>query len=141
MFLAEDTRLARKVAIKMSLSPFDARFQREARAASALNHPHICTIYDIGESNGRSYIVMEHLEGETLKDLIVRGPLPVPQLRKLAIQIADALTAAHSVGIIHRDIKPANVFVSRRGDARVLDFGLTNKSGWTVRTILSLVQV
>ncbi len=127
VFLAEDTRLGRKVAIKISHAQFDARFQREARALSALNHPHICAIYDIGESNGRSFIVMEYLEGETLKDLIARGPLPVPQLRKLAIQIVDALAAAHSAGIIHRDIKPANALVNRRGDARVLDFGLAKQ--------------
>ena len=117
VFRATDTRLNRTVAIKTSLTPVDSRFTREARAASALNHPHICTIYDIGEWNGRSFIVMEYLEGEPLNELIARGPLPVTQVIALAGEIADALEAAHGVNIIHRDIKPANIFVTRRGQA------------------------
>ena len=130
VYRARDTRLDRTVAIKilpqaLAAAPeFRERFDREARAIAALNHPHICTLFDVGVEDGTSFLVMEHLEGATLADRLSKGPLPLDEVLRYAIQIADALEKAHRAGIVHRDLKPGNVMVGEDGRLKVLDFGL-----------------
>ena len=128
VYRARDTRLDRTVAIKvlpahLSFDPVRReRFEREARAVSSLNHPHICALYDVGQHDGTDYIVMEHLEGQTLAERLEKGPLPTDQLLRHAIEIADALDKAHRKGIVHRDLKPGNILLTKSG-AKLLDFG------------------
>src|SRR5215469_7664805 len=124
VYRGTDTRLGRPVAIKVSAREFSDRFEREARAISSLNHPNICTLYDVGPN----YLVMEFVEGDTLSKVIEQGPLPLDKVLKYAIEIADALSAAHARGVIHRDLKPGNIILSKNG-VKVLDFGLAKLRG------------
>lgn len=134
VYRAVDTRLDRFVAIKVLPDHLSAelalqqRLEREARAISQLQHPHICTLHDIGQQDGTSYLVMELLDGETLAKRLERGPLPLAQLLKIGVEIADALDKAHRQGIIHRDLKPGNIMLTQRG-AKLMDFGLAKPSG------------
>jgi eukaryotic-like serine/threonine-protein kinase len=139
VYKARDTRLNRTVAIKVLPVRFAAdpqfreRFSREAKAISSLNHPHICTLYDIGTENGTDFLVMEYLDGQTLADRLKKGALPLPEALRYAIEIADALDKAHRAGIVHRDLKPGNIILTNTG-AKLLDFGLAKSSApsWPV---------
>src|SRR5262245_53611279 len=128
VYRARDTRLERTVAIKVlpeeywNDSEFKQRFEREARAISSLSHPHICTLYDVGHQDGADYLIMEYIEGESLSQRLIKGPLPTEQLLKFGIQISEALHTAHRHGVVHRDLKPGNIMLTKAGDAKLLDF-------------------
>jgi serine/threonine protein kinase len=151
VYKARDTRLHRIVALKilpdaLAADPhFRDRFDREARSISQLDHPHICTLYDVGDQGGTAYIVMQYLEGETLADRLAKGALPIEQALQVAIQIADALVAAHKAGIVHRDLKPGNIMLSKTG-AKLLDFGLAKTAafvgtpGQSIPTLTPITQ-
>src|SRR5215510_1270545 len=139
VFLAEDKRLERKAAIKflpaemLARPELRQRFLNEARAASALNHPHVCVVYDVGETpDGLPFIAMEFVEGQSLDALVKHGPLEMARIADIAVQVADALDAAHHRRIVHRDIKPANISLNERGQVKVLDFGLAKRLPLTV---------
>ena len=133
VFLADDTQLGRRVALKFLPPETEAdplarrRLLREARAAATLDHPHICSVYEVGEADGRQYIAMQYVEGEALDARLRRSPLDLHEILASAVQIVDALSEAHAHGILHRDIKPANIMVTTRGDAKVMDFGLAKQ--------------
>src|SRR6201997_4525108 len=133
VYRARDTRLDRAVAIKVLPAHHSSdavrrqRFEREAKAISALQHPHICTLYDLGHQDETDYLVMELLEGETLASRLTRGALPLEQTLRYGVEVADALVAAHHRGIVHRDLKPGNIFITTHGEAKVLDFGLAKQ--------------
>src|SRR5262249_46742942 len=139
VYQARDSRLDRTVAIKILPSSLNgvpelrARFEREARVISSLNHPHICALYDVGQDNGTDYLVLEYLQGQTLAEEIAKGPLPIQKALTIALEIGDALDRAHRAGIVHRDLKPGNVVLTRTG-AKLLDFGLAKSSAKVLPT-------
>src|SRR5512135_154986 len=145
VYKAKDTRLDRTVAIKVLPPEFSAdpdrraRFEREAKTIAGLNHPHICTLHDVGEHDGTTYLVMEHLTGETLAQRLEKGPLPLDQALTVATEIADALSAAHRQGVIHRDLKPGNVMLTKTG-TKLLDFGLAKLTGHGEQAAVTLLS-
>ncbi|HXZ29063.1 MAG TPA: serine/threonine-protein kinase, partial [Terriglobales bacterium] len=145
MYRARDTRLERTVAVKVLPEQFSQnpdlklRFEREAKAISALNHPNICTLHDVGHQDGVDYLVLEYIEGESLSARLVRGPLPVEQVLKTGREIAEALEKAHRQGIVHRDLKPGNVMLTKSG-AKLLDFGLAKPTGGAMQPGSVLTQ-
>src|SRR5262249_27824419 len=145
VYRGRDTRLDRTVAIKVMPADlagdphFRARFDREARALSHLTHPHICTLYDVGEDDGTAFLVMELLQGQTLADRLKNGPLPLNEAMTIAVDVADALSAAHKHGIVHRDLKPANIMLTKAG-TKLLDFGLAKLRGPAVSISMTAIE-